>query len=122
MSYASSSLPGVTGLNSTRLRNQAIRALQSITGHLIYAIRTDDDLIKIGCTADLVDRMSHIKGGAKELLALRPGGFTDELAIHRRLKGHAAEGREYYLPTPAVLREVNVISVGITAHVDVEQA
>ncbi|MDR7253723.1 hypothetical protein J2X46_002713 [Nocardioides sp. BE266] len=53
--------------------------------------------------------MREIKGGTAELLAFKPGDWSDELAIHHRLKGHATEGREYYFPSKAVLREVNAM-------------
>lgn len=108
MSNASKNLRGLTGLCDSRHRNASIRALQAL-GPLVYAVRTKDGLVKIGVTTDLIERMKHIKGGTAELLALKPGDFDDELAIHRRLRGHATEGREYYLPTPTVLREVNTM-------------
>lgn len=112
MSNASKNLPGVTGLCTARHRNENIRALQSL-GPLIYAVRTKDGLVKIGVTTDLIERMKHIKGGTAELLALKPGTMADEQAIHRSLKGHASEGREYYLPTPSVLRVVNTMRAAL---------
>ena len=97
------------GSGNRRVRNEAIRALQANNASLIYAVRTRDGLIKIGCSTDLVTRLDHIKGGVEEILALKPGTFADELAIHRSLRGHATEGREYYFPTPSVLRAVNAM-------------
>jgi predicted GIY-YIG superfamily endonuclease len=94
------------------LRTEAIRAVQAL-GSLVYAVRTKDDLVKIGVTTDLLERMKHIKGGTAALLALKPGTFEDELAIHHRLRGHAVDGREYYLPTPPVLREVNIMRAAL---------
>jgi hypothetical protein len=97
---------GLRGLNDVRLRNEALRGIQGM-GQLIYAVRTNDELIKIGCSGDLAQRLRHIRGGVDQILAIKPGGFADERAIHQRLKGHAAEGREFYLPTLSVLLVVN---------------
>lgn len=102
---------GITRQISNRtFQGQAIRALQGDSS-LIYAVRTGDDLIKIGCTSNFAERRHRIKGGTAEILALKPGTFADELAIHHSLKGHATDGREYYFPSPTVLRVVNEMRV-----------
>lgn len=97
------------GTNARTERNRAIRGIQGSAELLIYAVRTKDDLIKIGASADLVTRLDHIKGGTAELLAMKPGTRADEREIHQSLTGHAAEGREYYLPTPSVIKVVNAM-------------
>lgn len=100
---------GISGKHSERtVLAKALRAIQG-DGMLIYAVRTNDDLIKIGATTDFATRRHHIKGGTAEILALRPGTRQDELDIHRSLAGHATDGREYYLPTPSVLQVVNAM-------------
>lgn len=99
------------GMGNRRYRNAAIQALQTVDELLIYAVRTKDGLIKIGASGDLVTRLDHINGGVDEILALKPGTRRDELTIHRSLAGHAAVGREYYLPTPSVLKVVNELRV-----------
>lgn len=106
------------GLGDRRIRNQAIRLLQGADDLLIYAVRTGDGRIKIGGSADLVERLSHIHGGTAEVLALKPGKWADELALHRALADHAAEGREYYHPTPEVMAAVNGIreSIGLPTY------
>ena len=102
---------GITGkLSDRHALAQALRAIQG-DGTMIYAVRTNDDLIKIGATRDFATRRHHIKGGTAEILALKPGTFADELAIHHSLKGHATDGREYYFPSPTVLRVVNEMRV-----------
>ena len=81
-------------------------------GPVVYALRLDDGIIKIGFTTDLADRERTVrrqgKSDSSELLAFMTGGtYEDEQAIHARLVEHIAHGREYYHPTKAVLAEVN---------------
>lgn len=110
--YNSTKALGMTGAGAdSRLRTEAIRTVQSMAPRLIYAIRTKDDLVKIGSSSNLLERMKHIKGGTAELLAIKPGDWSDERDIHRRLAGHATDGREYYFPSPTVLRVVNEMRV-----------
>ena len=56
VSTASRHLPGMTGTDGRRLRNDAIRSLQAGLGSMVYAIRTKDGLVKIGVTTDLIER------------------------------------------------------------------
>lgn len=74
----------------------------------VYAVRLPGGIIKFGYTCRLVKRIEHYGPGA-ELLGLYPGTFDHEQAIHRRLRPHLASGREYYHPTPEVIREVNAL-------------
>ena len=82
------------------------RALQTLQGDrlMLYAMRTSDGLIKIGCSSNVAQR--HYEFG-KDFLALRFGDFDDEAATHERLKPHRARGREQYHPVEAVLAVVN---------------
>lgn len=98
-----------SGIGNRRARNDALRALQGSADLLIYAVRTNDGLVKIGGSADIVNRLDHIKGGVSEILAIKPGTRHEERDIHRALSGHATDGREYYLPTPSVLKVVNAM-------------
>jgi hypothetical protein len=104
-----------TSLAPRTYQHDAIRAMHDLapSRELLYAVRTRDGLIKIGFTTDLVNRMQGIEGGVTEVLAFKPGGRADELKIHRSLDGHAAHGREYYHPTPSVLRVVNEMRAGL---------
>lgn len=83
---------------------------RSAIGDVVYAVRLDD-VVKIGFTSDLGDRVHTLKciNGSRsaEMLAVRFGTEADEQAIHTRLIGHRARGREYYHPTPEVLAVVN---------------
>lgn len=76
---------------------------------MIYAVRTDDGLIKIGCSVN-VARRSYTVGF--EILGLRNGDYDDEAAIHAQLRDHVARGDEYYHPTAAVLAVVNAMRAG----------
>lgn len=87
------------------VRTQALKALIGDRS-VVYAIRTPDGLIKVGCSASLWNRRRSL-GAAAEILAFRFGDFDDEQAIHRALAEHRARGREYYHPTPAVMAMVN---------------
>lgn len=84
--------------------------LQSL-GPVVYAIRLDHGVIKIGFTTNLADRERTVRrqSGSKtcELLAFQPGTIDDEQELHAALLDHLAHGREYYHPTPAVLEVVN---------------
>lgn len=88
-------------------RGDALRSL----GPVIYAIRLDGGVIKIGFTTDLHRRqitVAHRAGSiTRELLAFRTGTQADEKALHGLLDGHQARGMEYYYPTRRVLEVVN---------------
>lgn len=86
-------------------RAAAIRALTA-GRDVIYAIRRSDGVVKIGWTSDLTARRRRF-GTDTRLLAIAFGEYDDEQAIHRRLRVHRAEGREFYHPTPEVLAVVN---------------
>lgn len=81
-------------------RPAALRAV----GAVVYAVRCGD-VIKIGHTRNLAQRCNKLQ--ADEVLAIRPGTYEDEQAIHARLVGHLHHGREWYYPTPAVVTVVN---------------
>lgn len=99
--YASS---GITE-RSSRVASKHGALTAMCTGiHMVYAIRTTDGLVKIGCTSNLASRARQIPG---EIIAFRPGDFDDEAVIHATLAAHRARGREYYHPTTAVLAVVN---------------
>lgn len=96
------------------------RALRNL-GPVVYALRLDDDIIKIGYTTDLVDRERTVRrqgnSTTSELLAVMLGTYNDEQALHARLEPFRAHGIEYYHPTPEVLAVVNEMraSIGMTA-------
>lgn len=83
-------------------RTAAMQAL----GEVVYAVRVGNT-IKIGHTADLGSRFTHLK--ADEMLAFRAGTYADEQDIHADLVEHLARGREWYHATPEVLAVVNAM-------------
>lgn len=89
-----------------RKRRMQLAALRLVSqaGQVVYAIRTKDGLIKIGCTGDIAQRTNVI---GHEVLGLMFGDFDDEAAIHDRLVPYRAKGHEWYHPTPEVLAVVN---------------
>lgn len=95
------------GSNLARSRDMGLCALAEQIGSVVYAARLKDGTIKIGCTSHLRQRMASLGVGLGALLALRPGGFADEKAIHVELVAHRARGHEYYHPTPEVIAVVN---------------
>jgi len=87
-------------------------------GPVIYALRLDDGVIKIGFTTDLSDREITVRrqSGSEhsEVLAFRlMGTYEDEQDIHAGLISHRAYGWEYYHPTPEVLDVVNAMRADI---------
>jgi len=84
------------------------QSLSVEVGDVVYAIYLSDErLIKIGCTSDLMRRVKEFAPCSP--MAFMPGGFEDEAKIHARLKAHRARGREYYRITQPVLDEVNLL-------------
>lgn len=81
-------------------RGAALKAV----GTVVYAVRVGD-LVKIGHTGDLANRVSGLRAG--EVLAFMPGTRADEQALHDRLTEHVHHGREWYYPTPDVFAVVN---------------
>lgn len=91
-------------------QRQALLLLQQANASLLYAMRTDDRLVKIGCSSNLAQR--HYEFGFK-FLAIQVGTFEDEAALHQRLRSQVARGQEFYHPTPEVLRIVNEMRASI---------
>jgi hypothetical protein len=86
-------------------RRQALMAL----GQVVYALRTPDGLIKVGCTTDLDTRLRWFRChvAEPELLCFLAGGFDLEASLHDRFAASRAHGREWYHPTPEVMEWVN---------------
>lgn len=84
----------------------AYAALTAITqaGDVVYALRLDDGVIKIGHTKRLGMRRAQLQG---KVLAFKFGTYDDEQDVHSALQAHTAHGREYYHPTPEVIEVVN---------------
>ena len=78
-------------------------------GAVVYFIRTDDDLIKIGHTTDLAARKRHFGSGWQHILAIVPGSREDERDLHRRFAEHLARGREYFHAVPELLDHIDAL-------------
>lgn len=94
-------------------RHEALTALSQL-GTWMYAAQVGE-LIKIGITDQLQERMRHIRSNARarglcgqvKLLAICAGDLDDERAVHERLAEHRASGREWYHSHAEVLQIVN---------------
>lgn len=87
--------------------NWSPAAILEALGPVVYAIRTKDQLIKIGFTGNLAARRRHLSTRREDMLGFFRGTLEDEQAIHAQLVPFRARGREYYHPTPEVLAVVN---------------
>ena len=85
----------------------SLSTIASKCGPVVYAVLLDDNIIKIGYTENLNERMGSLGCGLSGLLALMPGTIWDEQFIHRALKSHRAYGREYYHADAPVIKVVN---------------
>lgn len=73
---------------------------------VLYAIRTNEGLIKLGCTQNLAQRRRKIGG---QILGFMPGGYAEEKQMHDQLAAYRARSREWYHPAPEVLAVVNIM-------------
>lgn len=101
------SRPAGARYNANTSAPATARQIARECGPVVYAARLPDRTIKIGYSTDVADRLNHLGCGLAGLLALMPGTYEDEQAIHSGLIEHRARGREYYYPTPAVMAVVN---------------
>lgn len=75
----------------------------------VYALVTRENAIKIGVSANLMNRKSGIQfGGVERFVGFRPGGYADEQRIHASLGEFRIPGtREYYYPLPGMVPTIN---------------
>lgn len=81
-------------------------------GEVIYGVRTFDELIKIGWTANLAERLGGFginRSQLHRLLFIVPGTREEEKVIHSLLTEHIARGREHYHPSAEVIELVNLM-------------
>ena len=90
-----------------RGRQDRVSTMLVELGSVVYAVRTKDNLIKIGCTTNLAERCRKVGLGAKSILAWRAGTLDDEARIHASLAGLAVRGREWYPWDDRVIAVVN---------------
>jgi hypothetical protein len=102
----------VTPAQALRRQRQAQLTAMADMGPVIYAVLTDDGLIKIGHTRSIHERLRKYGITARSmdrLLMVKPGTTTDELRIHALFADHLARGREYYHPVAEILLFVNTV-------------
>lgn len=96
-------IPGMESRDYIRSDARKIRAVErrkpTSVGE-IYFVRIDD-LIKVGWTSKLADRI-RAYGPKAELLANYPGTRADEAALHRQLTPARFRGREWYSDTDII--------------------
>ncbi len=75
------------------------------SGSVVYFLRDQAGLVKIGRTSDLKGRLKVLqhKHGALEVLATRTGGAMMEAAIHQKFAGDQL-GHEWFLPSDELIR------------------
>lgn len=110
-------------VSAEKVRARVIReALRELHGtELVYAIKMPDGIIKIGWTKNISERRRPLTTDYDAILAVLPGSYDDEQAIHDRLAKHVARGREYYHPHAEVLACVNELrsKVGVEPIADI---
>ena len=90
-------------------RKRAIYEALAQLGEVVYVIRCPDGLIKIGWTHCLRVRRCAFDADFEDILAVIPGSYPDEQAIHQRFREHCVKGREYYRPAQEILDFINEI-------------
>lgn len=107
--------PGEARLRVIRQQRRADRlAALSDLDRSIYAIRTPDDLIKIGFSQSLGRRLRSYGinlDNIEDLLMVMPGTLQEENALHKRFRPHLIRGREYYRPARPIIEFVNGVRV-----------
>lgn len=96
-------VPGMEGRDYVRADARAIRSTnrrKPTSMGQIYFVRIDD-LIKVGWTTKLADRI-RAYGPKAELLANYPASRADEAALHRQLTPSRFRGREWYSNTDII--------------------
>jgi hypothetical protein len=76
---------------------------------VVYFIRTNDGLIKIGHTVQLDKRRTRFGSGWQHILAVVPGTRQDEADMHSRFSAHLARGAEYFHPAPELIAHINEV-------------
>lgn len=87
-------------------RDTATAAARDI-GQCVYAVRVKPDLIKIGCTTNLHQRIRTFGATWSDVLLALSADFEYEAALHRRFAQHVARGREFYHPAPEIMAWIN---------------
>lgn len=95
-----------------RLKHEEARSALRALGPVIYAVETVDDLIKIGHSRDLANRLQAYGitvYDMRRLLMVRSGTVLEELKLHEHFAPYVARGREYYHRAPEVIEYINAV-------------
>lgn len=80
-------------------------------GECVYVIAFDGDMVKIGWTSNLRQRLINLHVSRDDLgarlLLVKPGTLDDERALHLRFAEHVTRGREYFRRHPDLMAWVN---------------
>jgi len=88
------------GTQAVRQRRQMAQAYAEM-GDVVYFLRRGD-LVKIGHSRNLRNRLHGHGAKPEDLLYLMPGGYETEQAMHERFADDLAEGREVFRMSPAL--------------------
>ena len=94
------------------LRHDEARSALRALGPVIYAVQTTDDLIKIGHSRDLENRLQAYGitvFDMRRLLMVRAGTVLEELMLHEHFAPYVARGHEYYRPAPEIIEYINAV-------------
>lgn len=91
---------------ATRVADRSRRERATEPG-TIYYLRVGD-LIKIGFTADIDQRMKHYPPNT-ELLAQHPGTRQTERRMHHKFLHHRASGREWFTPSDDITQHIEEV-------------
>lgn len=91
-----------------------------LDGGWIYYLRLDEK-IKIGWTANYIQRMKAYPPHAR-VIARHPGARADERDLHRSFKPSRVAGREWYAPTPELMRHIEQVHEDNRRRFEEEQA
>lgn len=93
--------------------NFADRMDDTPDNHIVYYVRVGE-LIKVGTTTSLRNRLQAYPPGMTTLLATEPGGVEVERARLDQFRHLRHSGREWFTPGPSLIEHMN--SLRQTAH------
>lgn len=103
---------GTPDLTALQQPHQAAAQL----GPVVYFIRTYDGLVKIGYTTNFKRRRKELTYPWENVLAVIPGSFAHEHALHEMYRASLVRGRETFELTPDLLAHINEIRESCGVH------
>ena len=80
---------------------QALRGLD-----IVYYLKTDDEHVKIGTTADIVERLRKLKADWSDVLAFELGSYDLEAERHRQFSHIRVDGCERFRLKPELVQHI----------------